>query len=163
MAEPCKGVEVQHASTACGASFITSVTLGHMFDRVNQLFLQELTAHHIRPASWARGIAVQVGFFPRHRWCAVFVHYVATYTCIISAWRCCRTSWSDYAKVDSPDPTCRRGATAGWSVRSWAASPATTTILHDPLISTDPDELRTAFLDYLDYLRSPTRQHNPND
>jgi len=27
--------------------------------------------------------------------------------------------------------------------------------LHDPLISTDPDELRAAFLDYLEYLRSP--------
>lgn len=27
--------------------------------------------------------------------------------------------------------------------------------LHDPLISTDPDELRTVFLGYLEYLRSP--------
>lgn len=27
--------------------------------------------------------------------------------------------------------------------------------LHDPLLSTDPDQLRTVFLDYLDYLRSP--------
>lgn len=27
--------------------------------------------------------------------------------------------------------------------------------LRDPLISTDPDQLRTVFLDYLDYLRSP--------
>lgn len=27
--------------------------------------------------------------------------------------------------------------------------------LQDPLISTDPDQLRTVFLDYLDYLRSP--------
>lgn len=32
---------------------------------------------------------------------------------------------------------------------------ATPVLLHDPLISTDPDELRAAFLDYLDYLRSP--------
>lgn len=32
----------------------------------------------------------------------------------------------------------------------------------DPLISTDPDQLRTVFLDYLEYLRSPPRPPSPN-